>query len=343
MGDNAIMLPADKHPAAAPGVRCEAGADPCILICRPNTRLGNTLLLTPLVEELQNTLPNARIEILSACPAAGEVFQEFTGVHRVHALPFRGVRHPLRYARTLLRVRRVCYDVIIDPCPNSWTARFLTRWLAGRLKIGFAIPRKHQGVDVTVPFQDAPRHMGAYPVYLARRALFNLDAKTSRADEVTLSVRLTGTECAHARAEIQRVVAQESAGPLIAVATHATGAKRFAIGWWRQLISEVRTRLPAARFIEIRPPSGRASLPELPGFSSRRTREVAALIDAADCFVCADSGLMHLAAATDTLTVGLFKVTLPELYAPRRGRSCALTATDAAPQATAARLAQLLG
>lgn len=48
-------------------------------------------------------------------------------------------------------------------------------------------------------------------------------------------------------------------------------------------------------------------------------------------------------AATDTLTVGLFKVTLPQLYAPRRGRSCALTASDAAPETTAAQVAQLLG
>ena len=343
MGDNAPMLPAETFPAAAPSVRPEVGAGPTILICRPNTRLGNTVLLTPLVEELQNTLPEARIEILSACPAAPEVFQGFAAVRRVHALPFRGVRHPLRYLRTLLRVRHMRYDVIIDPCPNSWTARFLTRWLAGRLKIGFAIARKRQGVDVSIPFQGAPRHMGAYPVYLTRRALFNLDPKSSSADEVTLSVRLTEAERAYGREQIGRLVAPDAPGRIVAVATHATGAKRFGLEWWRRLIAELRTRMPDARLIEIRPPSGHASLPELPGFSSRHTRQVAAVIDAAECFVCADSGLMHLAAATDTLTVGLFKVTLPELYAPRRGRSCALSASDAAPEAAGERLAQLIG
>ena len=337
------MLPAETSPAAAPGVRPEIGPGPSILICRPNTRLGNTLLLTPLVEELQNTLPSARIEILSACPAAREVFQEFPGVRRVHELPFRGARHPLRYVGTLLRVRRTRYDVIIDPCPNSWTARFLTRWLAGRLKIGFAIARKRQGVDVSIPFQGAPRHMGAYPVYLTRRALFNLDPKSSSADEVTLSVRLTEAERAYGREQIGRLVAPDAPGRIVAVATHATGAKRFGLEWWRRLIAELRTRMPDARLIEIRPPSGHASLPELPGFSSRHTRQVAAVIDAAECFVCADSGLMHLAAATDTLTVGLFKVTLPELYAPRRGRSCALSVSDAAPEAAGDRLAQLIG
>jgi hypothetical protein len=51
---------------------------------------------------------------------------------------------------------------------------------------------------------------------------------------------------------------------------------------------------------------------------------------------------MHLGAATDTLTVGLFKVTQPALYAPRRGKSCAVTAHDDNPDAVSERVAELL-
>ncbi len=330
------------HSSTAASRRRESGTGPSILVCRPNTRLGNTVLLTPLIEELQTNLPNARIDVLSACPAAHEVFEGFPGVYRVHELPFRGVRHPLRYAGTLLRVCRVGYDIVIDPCQNSWTARFLTRWIPGRLKIGFMHPRRKRGLDVSIPFKDAPRHMGAYPVYLVRRALFDLDPEASRADEAALAMRLSPAERQLGRQEIHRLAGDEARGTVIAVATHATGAKRFGLTWWRAMIGRLRELAPQSRFIEIRPPSGHASLPELPGFSSRRARQVAAVIDAADCFVCADSGLMHLGAATDTVTVGLFKVTLPQLYAPRRGRSCALAASDAEPEATAARIAQLL-
>ncbi len=334
------MSPQPQHCSPAPSEL--TGPGPSILVCRPNTRLGNTVLLTPLIEELQSTLPNARIEVLSACPAAGEVFAGFAGVRRVHELPFRGVRHPLRYLRTLVRVCRVDYDIVIDPCPNSWTARFLTRWIPGRMKVGFAHPRHRHRLDVTTPFMDAPRHMGAYPVYLIRRTLFDLDPKAARADEVTLAIHLSPVERAFGRKQIHHLAGANCTGPVIALATHATGAKRYALPWWRTLIAELGERVPDARFIEIRPPSGHASLPGLAGFSSSRTREVAAVIDAASCFVCADSGLMHLAAATDTVTVGLFKVTLPQLYAPRRGRSCALPASDAEPGAAAARIAQLL-
>lgn len=302
------------------------------------------MLLTPLIEEIEATLPNARVDVLSACPSAHEVFQAFPGVYRVHQLPFRGVRHPLKYLLTLLRAHRTRYDLIIDPSQNSWTARFLTRRLAARVKIGFITARRPRprGLDVGIAFAGAPRHMGAYPVYLLRRAVLGLDADAARADDAKLSIRLTEAERASGKEQLERLIPGGHPGPVVAVATHATGAKRFPVEWWRLMIEGVKARLPAARIIEIRPPGGTASLAQLPGYASRRVRQVAAVIEAASCFVCADSGLMHLGAATDTLTVGLFKVTLPELYAPRRGKSCAVTARDDAPDEVAGRIAQLL-
>jgi ADP-heptose:LPS heptosyltransferase len=258
----------------------------------------------------------------------------------VHQLPFRGVRHPLQHLLILLRVSRARYDVLIDPCPRSWTARFLTRWLPARLKLGFSSAHKRAGVDVGIPFEGAPVHMGDYPVYLLRRGLLELDEASSRTPAPSLSIRLTEDERRAGREEMSRIVG--GPGPVVAVAAHATGAKRFSTEWWRQMIASLRARVPAARILEIRPPNGIGALPELPAYCSPRVRQVAAVLQAADCFICADSGLMHLGAATDTITVGLFKVTEPRLYVPRRGASCALTASDSAPELVAARVAQLL-
>jgi len=344
------MLPATVEPAAATGNAPRAAdlaasryARATILICRPNTRLGNTLLMTPLLEEIETTLPAARVEILTSCPAAHEVFREFPSVQRVHQLPFRGVRHPLRHLLTLLRVRRVHYDILIDPCPRSWTSRFLTRHLAAHLKLGFASGHDNEGIDVSIPFEGAPAHMGDYPVYLLRRGLLGLDENAARAASPTLSIRLTAAERAAGEGELQRLLSGAGgSGPVVAVATHATGAKRFTVEWWRAMIGSLHARAAAARVIEIRPPNGIGELPELPAYYSRRVRQVAALVEAADCFVCADSGLMHLSASTDATTVGLFKVTEPRLYLPRRGASCAVTASDDAPEAVAERIAQLI-
>ncbi len=298
--------------------------------------------MTPLLEEIEATLPAARVEILTACPAAHEVFQAFPSVTRVHQLPFRGVRHPLRHLLTLLRVRRTRYDILLDPCPRSWTSGFLTRWLAARVKLGFVSAHKSRGPDISIPFEGAPVHMGSYPVYLLRRGLLELDEDLARAETPKLGIRLTEAECRAGKEEIGRLLGSGHSGPVVAVAAHATGTKRFSVEWWRRMIASLRTRLPAVRILEIRPPNGVAALPELPAYYSRRVREVAAVLEAADCFVCADSGLMHLGAATDTITVGLFKVTEPCLYAPRRGASCAVTASDSAPELVAERIAPLL-
>jgi ADP-heptose:LPS heptosyltransferase len=94
--------------------------------------------------------------------------------------------------------------------------------------------------------------------------------------------------------------------------------------------------------VEIRPPSGIAAFPEYPGYSSPRVRHVASVIEAADCFVCADSGLMHLGSATDTATVGLFKVTDPRMYAPYGGANVGITAAEDAAPLVAAHVARLL-
>jgi len=337
------MLPAEHLPgASAAGSPTLRDASATILICRPNTRLGNTVLMTPLLEAIEAALPLAQVEILTACPAAHEVFREFPSVRRVHQLPFRGVRHPLRHLLTLLRVRGVRYDVLIDPDPRSWTSRFLARRLSARLKLGFSSAHKDRGIDVSVPFEGAPAHMGDYPVYLFRRGVLQLDENLARAPTPALSIRLTELERSAGGQEIQRLRGPAHSGPVVAVAAHATGAKRFSVGWWRRMIASLGLRLPAVRVIEIRPPSVVAALPELRAYYSRSVRQVAAVVAAADCFVCADSGLMHLSAATDATTVGLFKVTEPRLYAPRRGASCALTASDGAPELVAEHVAQLL-
>src|SRR5712671_3999162 len=55
-----------------------------VLVCRPNGRLGNTLLLTPLLQELERVFPGAEIDIVSACPAAAEIFCEYPSVRTIH-------------------------------------------------------------------------------------------------------------------------------------------------------------------------------------------------------------------------------------------------------------------
>lgn len=296
-----------------------------ILICRPNARIGNTLLLTPLVQEIEARFPGAELDILSACPSAEEIFREFSCVGTVYQLPRCGARHPLQHLMTLLRASRTRYDLIVDPCPKSWSARFATRLLRGELKLGFSSPQKQRRICLDIPIEQAPKHMAAYPVHLLRRGMRASADDTALAPVPNLSIRLTAAERAFGQRKLRQLTHATDATPILAVATRATGAKEFAASSWRQMLGPVEAELPNLKVIEILAATGAARLPEYPAYFSTRIRRVAAVINAADCYVSADSGLMHLGAATSTTTLGLFKVTDPSVYAPYGGLNRAMS------------------
>jgi ADP-heptose:LPS heptosyltransferase len=318
------------------------GACSRILICRPNARLGNALLLTPLVQELEATFPGAELDILTACPSAEEIFGEFACVRNIYRLPRRGARHPLRHLATLLRISRNRYDLIVDPCPKSWSSRFATRVMRGRVKLGFSSSHKSGGADLNVPLRGAPAHMGTYPVYLLRQGLGASRSDPPCTQVPSLSIALTAGERAFGRRKIAQLVPASGWTPILAVALCATGAKELSPEWWREMLQHVSTEAPEVRVIEIISETGVARLAEFPGYFSTRIRRLAAVIGAADCFVSADSGLMHLGAATNTTTVGLFNVTDPAVYAPYGGLNRALRVANHAPARVAHEVIRIL-
>ncbi len=329
----------DPQRASAQAAQTPPPAPAQILICRPNVRLGNTVLMTPLVAEIAARFPAAQVDVLTACNDAAAIFAGFPAVRRVLQFPRHGAGQPHRWLAVLLAAARTRYDLIIDPCPQSWTSRFLTRLLRGRVKIGFSTSYKQRGTDIGIPLEQAPPHMGAWPVHLLRAA-FGLSSGPQAAVP-PLAVRLAPAEQAAGRHALEQLLKDTGTGPVVAIAADATGAKRLPPRWWRALFPQLRARVPTVRLLEIRPPSGVATFPELPGFASPRVREVAALIEATACFVCADSGLMHLGAATRTPTVGLFKVTDPRTYGPYGGLSTAVQVSED-PGDVAARVADIL-
>jgi heptosyltransferase-3 len=312
-----------------------------VLICRPNARLGNTLLLTPLVQELEDTFPGAEIDVLTAFPAAEEIFRPFSSVRTIHQLPYPGAAHVVKHVLTFVRALRTHYDLIVDPCPRSWSSRFAARALRGRVKVGFCSPRKRDGINLSVPMNALPEHMAAYGVHLIRNA-FAASGKARSSPIARLSLRLSASEREFGLRKREQLVQSSGSSYTLAVSTRATGRKQVPEGWWREMLGRATTLMPAMRVVEILPASGNAALPEYPGYFSTHLRRVAAVISASDCFVSADSGLMHLGSATDVPTVGLFKVTDPAMYAPYGGKNFALSVEKVTAAQTAERIVSLM-
>src|SRR5690554_5546502 len=58
-----------------------------VLISRPNHRLGNMLLITPLVQEISNTFPNCTIDLFVKGRVAPIIFKNYTQVQNIIELP----------------------------------------------------------------------------------------------------------------------------------------------------------------------------------------------------------------------------------------------------------------
>ncbi|MDQ0008324.1 ADP-heptose:LPS heptosyltransferase [Luteibacter jiangsuensis] len=293
-----------------------------ILVCRPNHRLGNTLLLTPLITELQALYRGAEIDIVSEGDIAHDVFKGCFNVRQVFCLPRRGFKHPIAFLRMILRIRRTRYDLVVDPSVHSGFARALTRIFRGRYKLGFSdTPTK--ALTHAAPKAVAGRHMAKRPVNLVRWAS-GIDS-TAPNRYPPLAIHLNDDEHAEGWSALTALTAHPHGiqGSLrIGIFGNATGAKRYTTEWWADFMATLCAAHPTASILEIIPAHGHSMLRETwPGYYSSDIRRMAAVLAGLDLFITADCGVMHLGVAAGVPTIGLFQVTALDVYTPYGGHN----------------------
>ncbi len=180
--------------------------------------------------------------------------------------------------------------------------------------------------------------MAKWPVFLLRRRLPG-SLSAHHDDYPNLTIQLFRDERAQARHVLDTLMEgwnTSTAQIVVGVFAEATGAKRYDEGWWQRFVEEIRANNPACVIVEIAPPDGRSRLSaRFPVFSSPSPREVAAVIANMNCFVSADCGVMHLASASGTPTIGLFSVSSLEKYAPYGPHDLAITTNGKTPEEVA--------
>ncbi len=110
-----------------------------VLVLRTDDRVGNALLTVPLARAVQRLLPSAQVSLLLAARRA-HVAEGLPDLRVVRFEKTDVFRHPLRFAKFLLALRRSA-DVAIDAAhwhAFSLTSALLTRWAARRWAIGSA-------------------------------------------------------------------------------------------------------------------------------------------------------------------------------------------------------------
>ncbi|MEP6938916.1 MAG: glycosyltransferase family 9 protein [Rudaea sp.] len=305
-----------------------------ILVCRTSQSLGNTLLITPLLQEIEAIWPGAEIDIVTRNPASTQIFAGYASVRDVYCLPRRAASAPIELARQLHKLRRNRYDLAIDSDPRSRTSRALLALSRARFKLGFVGAGKNAGLTHAIDIAGAPPHAGQIPVYLLRQALHR-----SAIDYPSLDLRLTAAEREQGSAILARLVAQSAASAkrgTIGVFANATGHKRRDAEWWRAFLPAIESAYPDFNFIEIAPGDGVSLLDgRYPAYYSSSVRKLARVLSGLSMVISLDCGIMHLARASGTKTAAVFTVTDSAQWGPYGAGAFVIDAHDQSPERAA--------
>ena len=92
-----------------------------VIIIRPNHRLGNQLLLTPIVQEVMNSFPGCEIDLFVKGGVAHPVFENYSQIKKIYQLPKKPFNHLYKYAKCWVSIKRKKYagalpDKLVTVC-----------------------------------------------------------------------------------------------------------------------------------------------------------------------------------------------------------------------------------
>lgn len=295
-----------------------------ILICRINGRMGNTLFLTPLIRHLHQLLPQASIDLAIAYAKGPELLSDMPGVRHVYLFPHKTDRMVRRFLGALRRLRKVRYDLAIDPVPESNSGRVVMTLCRAQRRLGFVMSRQWAPLTHAVAPPRVVMHQAAHPVYLIDQVI----GRPYVPESVRLWLPLREDELATGRQIVARAVSipeRLAATSVIGYFAHAAGYKLLGHDWWVQFWNEFTTLEPEAMPLECLPSSGHdRTIERFPGFHVPSPRGLSAAIAAMRVFVSTDTGPMHLASCTDVPTVALFRASDPLQYGPLKSNDVSI-------------------
>lgn len=275
-----------------------------ILISRPNHRLGNQLLLSPLIQELENNFPNSKIDLIVNGSLSNKLYTNFSSINTVYNLPSKPFKHLLQYLKVTFKIISNKYIIAITGCETSNSSKIFVKLSKAKFKIF------NSGNEIN----QNENHIAKVSINNLRRFL----NKKSPLDSIypKLDIKLNVEESNNGKKIIDRLFNNKQL--TLCVFTYATGQKILTKKWWHNLTNEIEHSFPQINILEILPKENVSQLDfKYINYNTANLREMAAIIENSILFIGADSGIMHLATSTNTPTLGLFNgATDPNKYSP---------------------------
>jgi len=288
-----------------------------ILISRPNHRLGNLLLLTPLIQEVIMTFPNCKIDLFVKGNVASVIFQNYENIDNIIILPKKPFSDILKYSKGWLMLRNRKYDLSINAIQNSSSGKLSTQFSKSTYKFFGEFNENYE-----TKYSDY-RHNAKYPIYNLRSYLTQLGFDKNESQIPFLNLKLDNKEIENGNKTLSAIVPKSD--KTICLFTNATGNKCYNEEWWNDFYENIKTAFPKHNIVELLPIENISKLGFIiPTFYSKDIREMGAFIANTSIFIAADSGVMHLASAVGIPTIGLFSVTNENIYKPYNDKSISI-------------------
>jgi ADP-heptose:LPS heptosyltransferase len=274
-----------------------------ILVVRINYRIGNIIFTTPLLNALHKQFPNAQIDMILGAPFITPLIQGMPSINKVYSFDRKLLKHPLEVLKLRKEINKNNYDLMILPSGMS-TSDTLISWLINaKYKIGFFDKNSFKKLTHTVSSPDTIQHEALVPLSIMRA----LGITEIESFDHYLDIQLTKEE----KDRVENAVLSNAIG----IFRDARNEKKIDDEWWKALIAQLKILDDSFKFIDILDPNNKIPLQEnMTTISEKNLRILAAKIGNLKAFICADTGPMHLASATLTPTIALFKTTSPILY-----------------------------
>ena len=285
-----------------------------VLISRPNHRLGNLLLITPLVQDVQATFPDCKIDLFVKGGLAPFIFQNYANIDSIIELPKKPFENLMAYFKVWVKIKSAKYDIVINVNKNSSSGRLSAQFADAKYKF-FG----EEDSTLRVKYEDYS-HIGKYPVYEFRNFLTKLGFPHNTNTIPSLDLKLSSIELSKGKNILAQIVPDRK--KTIAIFTFATDDKCYSTDWWEEFYAALLNEFPDYNIIEVLPVENVSQIGfKAPTFYSKDIREIGAVIANTEIFIGADSGIMHLASGSLTPTVGLFSRLNQSTYAPYNNNS----------------------
>ena len=288
-----------------------------VLIVRLDDRIGNAVLLTPLLVSARAAFARAELSCLLSRRFYG-LSKFIPAVHEFIAYDKRAyARNPLKLWGLVRSLRKENFDLVIDASDElelSFNHAVVTAFSGGRYRIGYNRRGSSRWLEVAIKPGDPQRHVTLMHLDLLR-AIVQFP-KPPRPILNVSRVNSFGADFRHTHNIPANI-------PLVVIHPGGRGPKRWLLSRFFNLAELISEELSARPVLVWGPgedammEAARSRMPDCIAPAGKLPfDDLISLFHSVAAYVSNDNGIMHLAAACGVPTIGIFVVSNIDKYRP---------------------------